>query len=467
MGKCYDKDEKKDKKQKELRNVTLPVKDIVAILLKQLPGVAQHIWEHEWLYNARRVETWALLDGLLLIFTDFSSNIAFTPLKTNTCHHSTQGILCVFIIMKNKRKITLCNGTIIEVRDCEHVFVFGEGNKNDVAFHTACLEFIAKDYFESDDELNTISLWTDNCPTQYRIASNYFFLAKFPNMFAKLKKITHKFAQVSNFKGVWDAAGGTIKRIFQRSEKSWNRVESALPAFEIVHKVFKSETRAITKMISDKDSKLAEQYTMFKATRRRAFFGTDDHEEYGRLDRGRLKGSIIYVDRENLEKTEPYSGCGTKGKKKAFQFCSEKDTSEDALEQKFSINATYLPCSCTACRSNQNCFMRGTVGEPETYEKQPMKIVELKKMKHALSVVVDELGLCGESWNSKIKDSKESDLKMTDLRLIAIVLHLDPNFKFSGDLAKKTKLRAHLVKKILSGGIDGKIKAAKDWVEAV
>jgi hypothetical protein len=89
-------------------------------------------------------------------------------------------------------------------------------------FHNACLDEIVRHYQSERRSMHGIPIdhvviWTDNCVGQYKCRQNFLKIATFSQRVNHVR-VSHRYAQKYDFKGVWDAAGKVIKQYMRKLE---------------------------------------------------------------------------------------------------------------------------------------------------------------------------------------------------------------------------------------------------------
>ena len=98
------------------------------------------------------------------------------------------------------------------INDCRKWAFFGctigRGKKNDHVFHEACITYINSYYDKLRDEagkipIEIVTVWTDQCPTQYRYGQNFRKIAESSKRRENVEKSVriHKFGTKYRFKG--------------------------------------------------------------------------------------------------------------------------------------------------------------------------------------------------------------------------------------------------------------------------
>jgi hypothetical protein len=314
-----------------------------------------------WLRMVRQNDIrtfWGLFE--LLIFTDFSSTVDLFASQTDNSSQNAHAVLAIFVVLSNRRDVRIKrDGRFVtkSINDCDVWYFFGDtiskGKKNDHVFHNACLEEIVR-YYQNQrrrtkmDPIEHIRIWTDNCAGQYKCRYNFLKIATFPERVEGVR-VSHRFAQKYDFKGVWDAAGKVFKDFMRKLElKKKHRFATAFDCFEKSRNILKEVKSAKPWDVYEKDGdpQILEKRP-FMVTRRFFGFGTEDKDEAVRL--GNRFRHIVHTDRESIpsmaaiEGTQKLHSVGGSLKPRTVEIAG-KSTDE------WKLLVASMPCACLSCR---------------------------------------------------------------------------------------------------------------------
>ena len=217
------------------------------------------------------------------------------------------------------------------------------------------LKKIVKHYKAKHENITSVRVWSDNCPTQYKCRQNFFQMAKIPTEIEGIECIEHCFARVHGFKGPWDACGKVIKDLIRRFEAdNQTFARTGFECYVIVRDHFaKRLPNNIDweKRVADGHESL-EKKSVWQATKRIAAFVTDDMEEYERLIESHGvtgKDNFIYSRRNELKDVEDTDAIP--GTSVSYYFKSvlppTNDTEEEIPIQHHAAGGGY---SCIHCK---------------------------------------------------------------------------------------------------------------------
>jgi hypothetical protein len=354
----------------------MPVKEVMAKLQQQLRDCIVHETGKTWKNRMRTIDVYTFDDKTILVCTDFSAMMDLRPIKTKCSHVDRHAVVAIFYVFTNPRWVVTETGETVRVSDCDVWHVFGDtlnkNTKNDHVFHNAALNHVLKHYTR-DGNLPTpssrVRVWTDNCPTQYRCRQNFFALSKIPNDFELIELAEHCFAQVSSFKGPWDAAGKVVKYYIRKLEaEEKERVEDAFHCYLHADTYFKNNLPDGIDWIARENAgcKTLLDKTPYNAVRRMAVYATEKKEEYERL---KDVHNVVFVDRTASEDTTVYTDCNTSN----HFYANGTETA-----QGIQLKAKDEFCRCVSCRGGNeaDCNYKDTTGEEKVWTKKSKQEME-------------------------------------------------------------------------------------------
>jgi hypothetical protein len=365
------KDKKgKEHTQVELTDVELKVSEIVSKLSTQLDVCREHVAESNWLNRIRRIDIDTIPEGTALSFTDFSATLDLRAALAENSSVDNHAVLAIFVMLSNRRLVGPLNvskksqennqPSHVNINTCDVWFFFGpsmsKGKKNDHVFHNACFEHITA-WYQKNRKVQVAKQWTDNCACQYKCKHTFLETAKFSTKH-KCAPLSHSYAQVSQFKGCWDAAGKVAKdKIRQleltRKRNGGTRVATAYDAFAKLQQPLENEFKVDWGKVERELDPMLHSKGKFGVDNRMVGFVTDDHEEFQRVRSSHPNDEhILYTDRTSKIKLAPVEGTHNFHKVEGL---SRQEAGGD--EQGWNLITAQMPCSCLGCRgkSEEDC----------------------------------------------------------------------------------------------------------------
>jgi hypothetical protein len=349
--------------QIELTKAKEPVSVVYSRYIELLKKARRHHTETQWLRITRKLDIDTLSSDELLIFTDFSATMDLRAVTATNSSTNAHAVLAIYVVLHSPRQVSVVEGGVtreMQTHDCDVFNFFGDtiskGKKNDNIFHNACLKHIVEHYKKErsenkDDPIKRCRIWTDNCAAQYKCRHNFWRIASFPKEVDDVT-IIHRFAQVYDFKGVWDGAGKVVKYYIRGKEVSTKdgchvRSPGAFGCFETCLDMSQPKNAAIWKKYEqDNDPKILRKGTF--ATSKRIFgYATEDEAEYA--SKKSEFEHILYTDRVKTETTKAIRG--TIGLHSVIGTGDKRDVGKG---EEWLLNVAAMPCACLSCRGLVN-----------------------------------------------------------------------------------------------------------------
>jgi hypothetical protein len=208
----------KQNTQLELTEKEMTIRELLILFQQKIHTCLNHVFKIEWMNAVRAFDIHNVGHNNIVVMTDFAATLDLKATETVNCSVDAHAFLCNFVIISNRRDATV-RDRVLSMNDCDVFQYFGstmsKGKKNDYVTHIACLEDIIKRYKrefeERQHELTFAIVWTDNCPNQYKCRQNFAGIIKIEKVLGVL--VVHCFAVKDNFKGVWDGAGKSAKKL--------------------------------------------------------------------------------------------------------------------------------------------------------------------------------------------------------------------------------------------------------------
>lgn len=346
--------------QLELTEEWMPMSEAVDVMISRLEEARLHYTQTQWLAVVRELDITTLESGELLVFTDFAATLDLRAGETDNCSVDGHAVVDNFVVLHSPRNVSVEKepGTVVthRINECEVWHMFGDsrskGKKNDHVFHNASLDMIVKYYNQTlGQQINTVTVWTDNCPNQYKCKQNFLKIATFA-LRSKGIVLRHRFAQKYHFKGVWDGAGKVVKDHIRNEENSMRkRYATAKDCFENLRggiletRVCESRDRWL-ELERDRSSKLLGRKP-FTHTRRHFGFATDKEDEWRDLCERYQGAPIAFTDRDNVPTMKTIEGTRTLHSVEGSRFVRVQ---KGEWEHRLTIAS--MPCHCTHCRND-------------------------------------------------------------------------------------------------------------------
>jgi hypothetical protein len=193
-------------------------------------------------------------------------------------------------------------------------------------------------------KIDHVILWTDNCACQYKCRQNFLQIATFVERFPGVR-ISHRFAQKYDFKGVWDAAGKVIKQYMRQQELTKkSRFANAFDCFLKTRDALKVPKSAKDWVYyeSKRDPRILDKRT-FVVDRRFFGYATEDKTEFTRL--GNEYRHIVYTDRDNVP-----TMAAVEGTQKLHSVMGSLETRTTGGLKQHKLLVAHMPCACFSCK---------------------------------------------------------------------------------------------------------------------
>jgi hypothetical protein len=202
---------------RELKEVVGTLAELRETLCAQLARYKKHYFQYKWLNLCRKEDIVNLGPHTIFIQTDYSAQPTLDSQdKLNSVGHGVCVLSC-WVILHSPRLEYYTNEDGVRIRytfyECDHVRVVtpstGKQKDQDWFLHCKIFEQLIQRYKYKIPKLNTIIIWTDGAPNQYKCRYNFYWLAQAHNKFGV--KIYHRFGATAQFKGVHDKIGQVAK----------------------------------------------------------------------------------------------------------------------------------------------------------------------------------------------------------------------------------------------------------------
>jgi hypothetical protein len=203
--------------QKELQPTWGSLADFRNTFNESFLKYRKHYFTYKWLNLTRDNDLENLRPNELFIQADFSAQPTLDSQdKLNSVGHGVC-VLIGIVVLHSPRQESYINKEGVRkyytFYECDHIRVVspstGKQKDQDWFLHCRVLEYIIKHYQGKMPDLDTIILWTDGSPSQYKCRQNFYWLT---TVFAMLNVTTiHRFAATAQFKGIHDKIGQVAK----------------------------------------------------------------------------------------------------------------------------------------------------------------------------------------------------------------------------------------------------------------
>ncbi|KAJ1441120.1 hypothetical protein B484DRAFT_427184 [Ochromonadaceae sp. CCMP2298] len=229
---------KKERTEKELVEVSMTgaelMQGLCAVLKTYLPHRLRCIWD----LHHRRLHLETYLPNRIVIKTDFSANYDCDPGTKLNSATSEHAILDVFMVSRSPEYVTLENAVERRYQQNDVWCFWATKQKGrlgtDNFTHGKCLRHILHYYREVEKIVfDTVSLFTDGSPPQYKCRKNCQLIAQLAVDFDI--RVEQQVAPTANFKTNVDGEGMVEKytmRRLERAEVEGARAKNARGVFE-------------------------------------------------------------------------------------------------------------------------------------------------------------------------------------------------------------------------------------------
>ena len=150
--------------------------------------------------------------------------------------------------------------------------------------------------------LKRIIIWTDNCSGQYKCRHNIFQVVTLPSRFESIEVVTHRYAQVFNFKGGHDSEGRVIKEEIKNGELNDVLFPTALECFKRLYEEKISGNVGVNyDELSRNNYERVFDYSPFKMSRRYFWYLTECTEEIKSLSQNYER--VVHTDHKSTFQT--------------------------------------------------------------------------------------------------------------------------------------------------------------------
>jgi hypothetical protein len=345
-----------------LTDVVIPFNQLVVEFENSLETLRRHDAESNWLNRMRRIHVETIPPGQGVAGTDFSATLNLAAKLTDNCSVDNHAVLDIFIVVFNRRRVGPLqykqekdtNQEFVEINTCHAWYFFGptmsKGKKNDWNFHTACVDRI-QEYYKKQEDIQITDFWTDNCGPQYKCKYNMVHIAKQSTKLDSKHSVQHNYAQIYQFKGVWDAAGKVVKdRIkemeMKRGDGEATRIATAYDCYAKLKEPLKHFKNDWSQLEQERSGKLIFKGN-FGIDKRIVGFVTDDPVEFARVQQAHPDdANILFTDRS---KPKPNIS-DVKGTNKLHMVRGKNRDEAGNDDDGWNIDTAIMPCVCLACR---------------------------------------------------------------------------------------------------------------------
>ena len=352
--------------QRELQSELMPIKELMKRFTQLLTICRKHCQEIRWVRSMIELDFAQLRPNTLLVFTDFAAVMALRAFQTKNASVDGHAVNDNFVCISNRHQCTIeekeknLNNTIevsneILVFDADVHPYFEEtytpGKKTDHAMHNICLDNTISYYKEefkrrNNCELESIIVWTDNAPTQYRCRQNFLKAASISERHKGIS-ITHRLAVVDNFKGFHDAIGKDPAQMTKMLELIGIRSPNAEAVFKNCYQRLQ-KTREQTEWRGyelNRDARLQNK-GRFGMDTRTVWFVVETKEDQDRLQ-VKYPGRILLCDRTFVLDTQ--SDKAIEGTMQMHELRSIAVSVPTIHPRKWPARVANLPCNCHEC----------------------------------------------------------------------------------------------------------------------
>ena len=195
---------------KELQNVYGSMVDFKHMFLGLLVTYKRHYFIYRWLHFCRKHDIASLTKRALYIQTDYGAQpVLDAQDKLNSTGHGTCVISC-WAILHSPEDLEYDDDEGIKhafrYYECDHVRAIsparGSHKDQDWFTHCAIFDLLVVKYKERIPDLETIYVWTDGAPNQYKCRQNFFWLTSTVQRHGV--HVIHRFGATAQFKGIHD-----------------------------------------------------------------------------------------------------------------------------------------------------------------------------------------------------------------------------------------------------------------------
>lgn len=390
----------------------------------------------------------------IVAYTDFSATPDLEALLKDNCAEANHCLIDVFVILSNPREVsyTTDEGNVAtkRINDCTYVGIWGPtdgyGKKNDHVCHHAAFDNVVTSFKEKllqelGIDLAKVWLFTDNCSSQYKCQYTMMVTAMFAEKYPGVV-LEHTYAMKYEFKGVWDAFGGLLKRHIVKGEGKGVRMSLSKDAFCYSYRKLhgKRETYDVddnmydSKMLLSKGPQTMTDCWIWYITNSKADF------EKMKADHANSEARIVFCDRE---KSPPTVGDKkSKGVKKVQYIRGFKDfTKRGDGKGEFKLEVAEDSCCCPRCMVD------------ETRDRCTQKRIRNVKKIEGIVDMSDALSLKMKRFIKKRLQCADKDFTIKRLEEEAVKhgVELDPNRQKNRVLPLLFPLCRHFLKERTGG----------------
>ena len=202
--------------QKELQPVWGSLTDFRNTFSQSFVKYRKHYFTYKWLNLTRENDLENLRPNELYIQADYAAQPTLDSQdKLNSVGHGVCVLMAIVVLHSPRREFYMCEGVkkYYTFYECDHIRVVspstGKQKDQDWFLHCHVFEYIIKFYQRQIPDLDTIILWTDGAPSQYKCRQNFYWLSTVYGLFQV--NIIHRFAATAQFKGIHDKIGQVAK----------------------------------------------------------------------------------------------------------------------------------------------------------------------------------------------------------------------------------------------------------------
>lgn len=201
---------------KELQPVIGSLAEVRTKFAQSLTKYREHYYKYRWLNLTRLHDVENLDPTTIYMQTDYSAMVTLdSQNKMNCVGHGVCVLQCWAVLHSPRQEYYTLNGErhYYTFYECDHIRVVspatGKQKDQDWFLHCKVFEELLRRYKHKIPSMDTVIVWTDGAPNQYKCRYNFYWLS---TMFAKTNiNIIHRFAATAQFKGVHDKIGQVAK----------------------------------------------------------------------------------------------------------------------------------------------------------------------------------------------------------------------------------------------------------------